>query len=117
MFNTMWVATNAELTLKKAFRRLKVSSLLLQTVALSDLDLTNFLPVLSQTCSLINSITAVDITFEDACKILAGVHTLVCKVPRSEITQECRDESINQLIVLTALEHTSEISTNIATTF
>ena len=117
MFNTMWVAINDELTLKKAFRRLKVSSLLLQTVALSDLNLANFLPVLSQTCSLINSITAVDITFEDACKILAGVLNLVCKAPKSEITQECRDELINQLIVLTALEHTSEISTNIATVF
>ncbi|QLQ82585.1 hypothetical protein HG537_0H03480 [Torulaspora globosa] len=109
LFNEMWIAVKDEVLLKRLLKKLRFVSHLIQTLQLVDCDFVMFLQTLRHTCSLINSLTTVEVSLDNANAIIGGVVELLLKVPPLEYDAEARFEFMNEIETLVDVRNMSEM--------
>lgn len=122
IFNKVWCQFNDELLLKKLFKNLKFTQLLLQTLSLFnetevDENTKLFILQLSKTISLINSTSTIEISFDNSCKILASILALLYKLPIEMISDKERSNLINALMITLDFQNISEINYKMSNTY
>lgn len=117
LFNSMWIKIKDQNLLKKLFKNLKFGSLLIKSLKLIE-DSNNsslFLKNLLNTIILINSTSTIDISFENSCKILAQVLSLLSlKNSGNQLSDNDRDQLIIEIINLLDINNITDINSKLA---
>lgn len=108
LFNDMWTLAD-EVILKRLLKKLRFVPHLIQTLQIVDSDFVMFLQTLRHTCSLINSLTTVEVSLDNANAIMGGALELLLKVPRSEQDAEARFEFMSEIETLIDVRNMSEL--------
>lgn len=122
IFNRIWGQFDDDLLLKKLFKNLKFTQLLLQTLSLFnereiDENTKNFIFQLSDTISLINATSTIEISFDHSCKILASTLSLLYKLPIEMISEEQRSILIDNLLITLDFQNINEINYKMSNTY
>ncbi|QLL34515.1 hypothetical protein HG536_0G03770 [Torulaspora globosa] len=109
LFNELWMALGDEVILKRLLKKLRFVPHLIQTLQIVDSEFLVFLQTLKHTCSLINSLTTVEVSLDNANVIIGGALELLLKIPPSERDAEAAFEFMNEIETLVDVRNMAEV--------
>lgn len=109
LFNEMWIALGDEVILKRLLKKLRFVPNLIQTLQIIDSDFLAFLQTLKETCALINSLTTLEVSVDNANSILGRAIELVLQVPKEEQDTDLGFTFMDEIETLVDVRNMSEV--------
>lgn len=117
LFNKMWLELDDEVVLKRLLKRLRFVPHLIQSLQIVDSDYSAYVEALGQTCGLINSLTTVEVSLDNAVTIIGKAIDLVLKIPEFEQNKGLRMTFLNEIETLVDVRNITEVPAKSSTSY